>query len=99
MFVFQQKVDRNILEDKGGQLIKSMYSIVSHIWQLDVVNLICGELGGLRRRKHGAALCHNANQDLRMVVHGDDFVSDEKGLNHIDHLLKSKIHSERHVNT
>ena len=45
----------------------------SHIWQLDYVNLICGELGGFRRGKHSAALFHNPNQDVRMAVHGDDF--------------------------
>ena len=31
----------------------------SHIWQLDYVNLICGELGGFRRGRHSAALFHN----------------------------------------
>ena len=64
----------------------------SHIWQLDHVNLICGELGGFRRGKHSAALSHNPNQDVRMAVHGDDFVclSDDDGLEHIDSLLKSK---------
>ena len=64
----------------------------SHIWQLAHVNLICGELGGFRRGKHSAALFHNPNQDVRMAVHGDDFVrlSDDEGLKHIDSLLKSK---------
>ena len=56
---------------------------VSHIWQLDYVNLICGELGRFRRCKHGAALFHNPNQDVRMAVRGDDFVylSDDDGTN------------------
>ena len=38
-------------EDKVGRLVKSMYGTRdgSHIWQLDYVNLICGELGGFRR--------------------------------------------------
>ena len=64
----------------------------SHIWQLDYVNLVCGELGGFRRGKHSAASFHNPNQDVRMAVHGDDFVclSDDDGLKHIDSLLKSK---------
>ena len=48
----------------------------SHIWQHDSVNLICGELGGFRRGKHSASLFHNPNQDVRMAVHGDDFVLD-----------------------
>ena len=63
-----------------------------HIWQLDYVNLICGELGGFRRGKHSAALFHNPNQDVRMAVHGDDSVclSDDDGLKHIGGLLKSK---------
>ena len=61
-------------------------------WQLDYVNLICGELGGFRRGKHSAALFHNPNQDVSMAVHGDDFVclSDDGGLKHIDSILKSK---------
>ena len=82
-------------EDKVGRLIKSMYGTrdASHIWQLDYcVNLICGELGGFRRGKHSAALFHNPNHDVRIAVHGDDFVclSDDDGLKHIDSLLKSK---------
>ena len=62
----------------------------SHIWQLDYVNLISGELGGFRR--HSAALFHNPIQDVRMAVHGDDFVclSDDDGFKHLDSLLKSK---------
>ena len=41
---------------------------------------------------HSAALFHNPNQDVRMAVHGDDFVclSDEDELKHIDGLLKSR---------
>ena len=66
--------------------------MLPHIWQLDYVNLISGELGGFRRGKHSAALFHNPNQDVRMAVHGDDFVclSDDDGLKHIDSLLISK---------
>ena len=82
-------------EDKVGRLIKSMYGTqdASHIWQLDHVNLICGELEGFRRCKHSAALFHNPNQGVRMAVHGDDFVclSDDDGLKHIDSLLISTI--------
>ena len=59
----------------------------AHIWQLDDVNLICGELGGFRRGKHRAALFHNPNQDVRMAVRGDDFVCLSE---HIDSLLKFK---------
>ena len=81
-------------EEKVGRLVKSMYGTqdASHIWQLVCVNLICGELGGFRRGKHSAALFHNPNQDVRMAVHGDDFVSlsDDDGLKHTDSLLKSK---------
>ena len=78
-----------------GRWIKSMCGIqdASHIWQLDSVNLNCGELGGFRRGKHSAALFHDPNQDVRMAaVRGDDFVylSDDDGLKHIDSLLKSK---------
>ena len=70
-----------------------MYGIqdVSHIWKLDYVNFICGELGGFRRGKHSACLFHNSNEDVRMTVHGDDFMclTDDDGLKHIDKLLKS----------
>ena len=64
----------------------------SHIWQLDHVNLICGELGAFRRGRHSAALFHNPNLDVRMALHGDGFVclSDDDGLKHIDSYLKSK---------
>ena len=55
-------------------VIKSMCVTedVSHIWQLDNVNLICGELVGFRRGKHSAALLHNPSQDVSMAVHGND---------------------------
>ena len=85
-------------EDNVGRLGKGMYGTqdASHIWQLDYVNLICGELGGFRRGKHSAALFHNPNQDVRMAVHGAGFVllSDDDGLKHIDSLLKSKYTSK-----
>ena len=44
-------------EDKVGRLVKSMYGTqdAAHIWQLDYVNLICGEVGGFRRGKQSAA--------------------------------------------
>ena len=56
----------------------------SHIWKFDYVNLICEELGGFRRGNHSAALFHNPNEDVRMAVHGDDFVclSDDDGQTH-----------------
>ena len=63
-------------EDKVGGLINSTYGTqdASHIWKLDSVSLICGELGGFRRGKRSAALFHNSNDDVRMAVHSDDFV-------------------------
>ena len=90
-------------EDKVGRFIKSMYGTqdASHIWPLDYVNLICGELGCFRRGKHSAALFQNANQDDRTAVHGDDFVclSDDDGLKHVDSLLKSKYTAKENGNT
>ena len=64
----------------------------SHIWQLDYVILVCGELRGFRRGQHSAASFHNPNEDVRMAVYGDDFVclSDDDGIKHIDKLLESK---------
>ena len=72
----------------------------SHIWQLDHVNLICGELGGFRRGKHSAALFHNPNQDMRMAVRSDDLMrlSDDDGLKHIVSFLKSK-HTAKDMGT
>ena len=63
-------------EDKVGKLVKSMYGTqdVSHVWQLDSVNLICAESGGFRRGKHSAALLYNPKEDVSMAVHGEDFV-------------------------
>ena len=79
---------------KVGRLVMSMYGTqdASHVWQLDYANLICGELRCFRRGKNSAALFHNPNQDVKMAVHGDDFVclSDDDGLKHIASLLKSK---------
>ena len=68
----------------------------SHIWQLNYVNLICGEMGGFRRDEYSAALFHNPNQDVRVTVHDDNFVclSDDDGLKHIDSLLKFKYTAE-----
>ena len=77
-----------------GKLIKNTHGTqdASHIWQLDYVNLNCGELGGFRRGKHNAALFHNSNVDASMMVHVDDIVclSDDDGVTHIDELCKSK---------
>ena len=77
-----------------GRLVKSMYGTqdASHIWQLDYVDLLCSASGGFRRGRHSAALFHNEGDDVKMAVHGDDFVclSDDDGLEHIDKLLKSK---------
>ena len=63
----------------------------SHIWQLDYVNLICGDLGGFRRGKHSAALFRDPNQDVRMQCTATTVcLSEDDGLKHIDSLLKSK---------
>ena len=90
-------------EDKVDRLIKTMYGTqgASEIWQVDYVNLTCGGLGGFRRGKHSEAYFHNSNQDVRVAVHGDDFLclSDDDGLDHIDTPLKIKIHSQRHGNS
>ena len=47
----QQSTCQKYGEVKVDRLVKSMYGTqdASHIWQLDFVNLICGELGGFRR--------------------------------------------------
>ena len=78
------------LADESRVCMEPQYA--SHLWQLDYVKLICGGLGGFRRGKHSAALFHNPIGDVRMAVHGDDFVclSDDDGLKHIHSLLKSK---------
>ena len=60
----------------------------SHIWQLDHVSLICGDVGGFRRSKHSAALFRNSHEDVRMAVQGGYFGADDDGLKHIDVLLQ-----------
>ena len=69
-------------------LVKSMYGpeAAAYIAQLPYVTLTCGELGGFRRVKFCSTLFHTSNEDLRMAVHGDDFVclSDDDGFKHID---------------
>ena len=44
-----------------------------------------------RRSQHSSRV-HNSSEDVKVTVHGDDFVffSDDDGLKHIDNLLKSK---------
>ena len=97
-----QKIVRNYGKNTVGRLVKSMYGTqdASHIWQLDHVNLICGEFGGFRRGKHSAALFHNPNKDVGMPVHGDVFMclSDDDGLKYIYKLLKSK-HTAKDMGT
>ena len=53
------------------------------------MNLICGESGGFRRGKQSAALFNKPKDDVRVAVHGDDFVylSEDEGLKHMDKLL------------
>ena len=82
-------------EDKVGRLIKSMYGTqdASHIWQLDYVSLICGELGGFRRGKPQCSIVPQSESNCENGrCHGHDFVclSDDDGLKHTDSLLKSK---------
>ena len=64
------------------------------------MTVICGELGGFRRGKHSAALCHNTNEDVRMAVHGNDIVclSNDDGLIHNDKTSQVQTNSERHEN-
>ena len=64
-------------EDKVGRLVKSMYGTqdASHIWQLDYVNLICGDVGGFRRgktevqhRPQSKSRCENDSPRRRLCV-------------------------------
>ena len=68
---------RQKCEDKVGSLVKSMYGTqdFSRTWQLDYVNLICGELGGFRRGKHKRSIvsqsqsrCENDSAWRRLCV-------------------------------
>ena len=44
------------------------------------------------RGKHNAALFYSAQMDVRMAVHGDDFLcpADDDGLQHVDDKLRSR---------
>ena len=79
------------MKTKLTNLIENMCGIqdASHIWQFDHRNLICGESGGFRRGKQSAALLNKPKDDVRVAVHGDDFVylSEDEGLKHMDKLL------------
>ena len=80
-------------EDKVGRLVKSMYGTryASHIWQLDYVNLICGDFGGFRRGKHSAALLQSESRCEKWLCTATTVcLSDDDGVKHIDSLLKSK---------
>ncbi|CAK0895671.1 unnamed protein product, partial [Prorocentrum cordatum] len=81
-----------------GRLVKSMYGTqdASHLWQLDYVDLCPSSEGGFKRGKHNAALFFNPAGDIRMAVHGGDFVvlSDVDGLEHVDRLLSPKYPSK-----
>ena len=62
-----------------------------HIWQLDCVNLICGELGGFRRCKQRSIVpqsesrCEKCIARRRLVC-----LSDDDGPKHVDSILKSR---------
>ena len=60
-----QRIVRSMANTKVSRRVKSMCGTpdASHIWQLEYVNLIGGELGGFRRGKHSAALFHNPNRE------------------------------------
>ena len=96
---FQGTAQRQHGAEKVCKMIKIMYGIhdSSHIWQSDYVTPIFAELVGKRRVKHRTALYHSSNEDVRMAVHGDDFV----WLSDQSHRLTAqiKILSERHGNT
>ena len=83
-------------EEMVGRLVKSMYGTqdASHLWQLDYVELLCNPEGpgGFERGRHNAALFLNKLLDVRMAVHGDDFMvlGDDEGLEHADELLRSR---------
>ena len=84
-------------ENKVGRLIKSMYGTqhASHIWQLDYVKLVCGELGRFGRGKHSAALFHNPNQDATLPVHGDVFVCCQMTMDSNTETVFSKPNTQR----
>ena len=59
--------DRQTLwEENIGRLVKSMFGT----WQLDYVNLLCGDSGGYRRGEHKAALFHKHRMDGMIAVRG-----------------------------
>ena len=76
VFVSQKKIDWSTVNTKLASLSRSCTELkdASHIWQLNCVSLICGELGVFRRGKNNAALFHSAKMNVGMAVHGDDFV-------------------------
>jgi len=79
-------------QDVCGLLKKSWYGVqdASRIWQGDYTQLLTD--AGFKVGVSNAAVFYSKEENIRLIVHGDDFMalSDEKGLNKLEELLRSR---------
>ena len=62
-------------EGKCAKLLKSMCGTqdAAHIWQADYANVL--ESGGFKAGKGSTAFFHHPEEDMKLLVHGDDFLA------------------------
>ena len=87
VFVTLPEGDR--LEGHCGLLPKSMYGThdAANIWQRDYTELLLRE--GFSRNTAWPSVFYNEQMDVRLLVHGDDFVAlgDDAGQAHLQNVL------------
>ena len=79
-------------EGKCAKLLKSMYGTqdAAHIWQADYTNVL--ENGGFKIGKGSTAEFYHPEQDMKMLVHGGNFLAlgDEAAHPNLEKMLKQK---------
>ena len=79
-------------EGKCAKLMKSMYGTqdAAHIWQADYNNVL--ENGGFKAGKGSTAVFYHSEEDMQLLVHGDDFLAlgDEAAHQNLEKMLKQK---------
>ena len=90
--VFVTLPEGDKLEGHCGLLLKSMYGTrdAANIWQRDYTELLLRE--GFSRNTAWPSVFYNEQMDVRLLVHGDDFVAlgDDAGQAHLQNVLQKK---------
>ena len=80
------------LEGRCGLLLKSMYGTrdAANIWQQDYPELLLQH--GFSRNAAWSSVFYNKEMDIRLLVHGDDFVAlaDDVGQTYLQSVLQEK---------